>query len=108
MICEKIMICAECSKETTCFEGVKAWTCDHCQHRHGVFHHETVNEEDEDELICHKCERNEKECAEQTDSERNPITQWCGIRDPVCDDCYYEHYASDEEEDDEDDEDEDN
>ena len=58
----------------------------------------------DEQSICHKCLRNEYDCAVYTESEINPITNWVGIAEPLCDDCYYEHYASDDEEEDEDEE----
>ena len=42
-------------------------------------------------MNCSYCGRNEKECEEQTELERNPITEWYvwGIS---CDECYYCHH----------------
>lgn len=55
----------------------------------------------EDELVCPHCGRNERECEDQTEEEKNPITEWCGWG-LSCDDCYYKnHPESDEEEEDE-------
>ena len=63
-------------------------------------------EDEEPKLICQYCKRNEEECEEQTDNEKNPITEWCGGWGLSCDDCYYEnHPESDSEEEDEEDQD---
>jgi hypothetical protein len=58
------------------------------------------NEEEEDEdkekLICSYCGRNEDECEKNTESEKNPITNWMGGWGLSCDDCYY--YLNEDEE----------
>jgi hypothetical protein len=50
-------------------------------------------------LVCLYCGRDENECEEQTEEEKNPITNWCGGWGMSCDDCYYEHHPEDEEKD---------
>lgn len=58
-----------------------------------------VVEDERELLVCPYCERNEKECEEQTEAEKNPITDWCGGWGLSCDDCYYKnHPESDDEE----------
>jgi hypothetical protein len=51
----------------------------------------------EDKLICPHCNRNEEECEKNTESEKNPITHWCGWG-LSCDDCYYKNHPDEEEE----------
>jgi hypothetical protein len=47
--------------------------------------------------LCPHCKRNEKECEEQTEEEKNPITYWCGGWGVSCDDCYYKNHPEEEE-----------
>lgn len=56
--------------------------------------------EDEEELICPHCNRNEEECEKNTESVKNPITHWCGWG-LSCDDCYYKNHPDDDDEEDE-------
>ena len=42
-------------------------------------------------MNCSYCGRNEKECEEQTELERNPITEWY-VWGLSCDECYYSHH----------------
>ena len=51
-----------------------------------------------DSLICPHCLRNEKECEEETESEKNPITEWMGGWGLSCDDCYYKNHPETEDE----------
>tara|TARA_R110000868_G_scaffold131790_1_gene342039 strand:+ start:887 stop:1324 length:438 start_codon:yes stop_codon:yes gene_type:complete len=53
-----------------------------------------------EQLTCDECGRTETECQAQATNVVNPITQWIGYRGVMCDDCYYEKYASDEDDDD--------
>ena len=55
-------------------------------------------EEDNEKLICSYCGRDEDECEKNTDSEKNPITQWIGGWGMSCDDCYYKNNADTDEE----------
>jgi hypothetical protein len=52
---------------------------------------EIDEEEEQPKIICQYCKRNEKECDEQTENEKNPITEWYGWG-LSCDDCYYENH----------------
>jgi len=62
---------------------------------------------EDEEVVCPKCGRTAEECEKNTESEKNPITEWCGWG-LSCDDCYYkDHPDEDEDEDDDEDEDED-
>lgn len=100
-------ICCDYDKEevgiATGENGVEMIVCKYCDVDGDNYNGWGDKEESENEQVCFKCNRGEKECQENTDNEINPITQWIGICGLLCDDCYYEHYASeDEEEDDED------
>lgn len=57
-------------------------------------------EDEESKLICKYCKRNEEECEEQTENEKNPITEWRGWG-LSCDDCYYENHPESDSEDEE-------
>ena len=50
-------------------------------------------------MNCSYCGRNEKECEEQTELERNPITEWSGIG-LSCDECYYKNHPEPDEDED--------
>jgi hypothetical protein len=52
------------------------------------------------EVVCPHCERTEKQCEEQTNEEKNPITHWMGWG-LSCDECYYENHPEESEDDDE-------
>lgn len=54
--------------------------------------------DDRELLVCPYCERNEKECEEQTEAEKNPITDWCGGWGLSCDDCYYKNHPESDDE----------
>jgi hypothetical protein len=49
------------------------------------------NEENHEKLTCSYCGRDEDECEKNTDSEKNPITQWISGWGMSCDDCYYKN-----------------
>lgn len=54
------------------------------------------NQEDEnDELICPHCNRNEEQCQSNAENVTNPITNWCGWG-LSCDDCYYNAHPEDD------------
>lgn len=84
-------------------------TCNHCNNdycndRNGRYY-ENNNDETkwicilcDKEETCDECGRTETECQAQATNEINPITQWVGYGGVMCDDCYYEKYASDGEE----------
>jgi hypothetical protein len=83
--------------ETTGFNGETARVCNNCDtdgcdyNGWGGYY---------EEQTCSICGRNEAECQAQATHEINPITKWVGYKDVMCDDCYYDRYASSEEEDD--------
>ena len=80
-------------KNDICSHGIADGVCCECKECHSELG-----------LVCPYCERNEKECEEQTENEKNPITDWCGWG-LSCDDCYYKNQPeSDEEDEDEEDE----
>lgn len=55
------------------------------------------DETSEDEvIICPHCKRNEEECEKNTESVKNPITEWCGWG-LSCDDCYYKNHPETDE-----------
>ena len=53
----------------------------------------TEEEENKEKLICTYCGRDEDECEKNTESEKNPITNWMGGWGLSCDDCYYQNNA---------------
>ena len=61
---------------------------------------EEEKDEDKEKLICPYCERDEDECEKNTESEKNPITNWEGWG-LSCDDCYYKNNAETDEEEEE-------
>jgi hypothetical protein len=58
---------------------------------------EQLNAEEDNQykekLTCSYCGRDEDECEKNTESEKNPITNWMGEWGISCDDCYYENNA---------------
>jgi hypothetical protein len=78
--------CEDCGQtETECalkLVGDKVMCCDCID----------PEEEGKELLVCLYCGRDENECEEQTEEEKNPITNWCGGWGMSCDDCYYEHH----------------
>ena len=60
------------------------WYCGDCKDAH-------MDDEDDEEVVCPRCDRTEKECEEQAEDKdnKNPITDWCGEWGLSCDECYY-------------------
>ena len=69
---------------------IETWFCEACW---------VIIKEMKEEQTCGECGRTETECQAQATHETNPITKWVGYKDPMCDDCYYDRYASSEEDD---------
>jgi hypothetical protein len=59
---------------------------------------EEEDEENKEKLICSYCGRDEEECEKNTESEKNPVTNWMGGWGISCDDCYYKNNADTDEE----------
>ena len=96
------LYCGDCCINKLIDDDVNQCDCCQCIRvpNEEMLKREAAEEDDEDEdeeVVCFKCNRGEKECQENTDSENNPITSWIGLTELLCDDCYYEHYASDDE-----------
>ena len=52
---------------------------------------EEEHEENKEKLTCSYCGRDEDKCEKNTESEKNPITNWMGGWGMSCDDCYYKN-----------------
>ena len=91
-----IFNCADCRKaikensreHDDCWTNMEKdddlWYCGDCKDAH-------MDDEDDEEVVCPRCDRTEKECEEQAEDKdnKNPITDWCGEWGLSCDECYY-------------------
>jgi hypothetical protein len=72
------------------------WYCGDCKDAH--------MDEDDEEVVCPRCDRTEKECEEQAEDKdnKNPITDWrvdgWGLS---CDECYYKNHPESDDDDEE-------
>ncbi len=86
-------VCDCCGMEGKFFgEEGDDWTCPTCAYGNCSCDNTSDEEGGKELLVCLYCGRDENECAEQTEEEKNPITDWCGGWGMSCDDCYYEHH----------------
>jgi len=94
-----IFNCADCRKaikensreHDDCWTNMEKdddlWYCGDCKDAH-------MDEDEEDAVVCPRCDRTEKECEEQAEDKdnKNPITDWCGEWGLSCDECYYKNH----------------
>ena len=99
-----IFNCADCRKaikensreHDDCWTNMEKdddlWYCADCKDAH-------MDDEDDEEVVCPRCDRTEKECEEQAEDKdnKNPITDWrvdgWGLS---CDECYYKNHPEDD------------
>lgn len=98
--------CYECEERSSCgsYDEDMHWICEGCAPEEDLDVDDErcfglrPDDDDEEELICPHCNRNEEECEKNTESVKNPITHWCGWG-LSCDDCYYKNHPDDDDED---------